>query len=269
VPIDQNVTAPAAVPATASAIENEIAAYRAISPMAVVALILGVLSILSFASPYFLALPVLAAATAVLADRKIQRMPDILTGRGLAQAGLALGLACGLTAVAVTTVQSVLRANQAKTFARTYERVLKKGKLDEILWYGQPPAIRVQYTPEQLAKETIKDRTTAQMAEEKNGPYKKFLKALAEPGADFHFGQIETHGEDGLQLFAAAQFEIHTPNAAEPDLKEQYAVAVMKATKTDKGRYEWWVEDFRFPYKPSTFVAPAPKAVDDGHGHAH
>lgn len=268
-PTDQNLSAPAAAPATVSAIENEIAAYRAISPLAVVALILGVLSVLSFASPYFVVLPVLAATSAVLADRKIQRMPDILTGRGLAQAGLGLGLVFGLTSVAVSSVQGVLRINQAKTFARKYEAVLRKVSLDEILWYGQPPAIRVQYTPEQFAQATGKDPTSARMADEKNAPYKLFLKALAVPGAAVHFREIETHGEDGLELFAAAQYEIHSPNAAPPEPKEQFAVAVMKATRTGKGRYEWWVEDFRFPYKPATFVAPASKAADDGHGHAH
>ena len=44
-------------------------------------------------------------------------------------------------------------------------------------------------------------------------------------------------------------------------------MVVMKADST-KGRYEWRVEELRYPYKPATYV-PAAKAVDDGHGHSH
>ena len=79
-------------PVASTVIENEIPAYRAISPLAVLSLVLGLLSLLCFTDPSFLVVAALAVTAGLLADRKIQRMPDVLTGRRLAQAGVALGL---------------------------------------------------------------------------------------------------------------------------------------------------------------------------------
>lgn len=41
----------------------------------------------------------------------------------------------------------------------------------------------------------------------------------------------------------------------------------MKASVSD-GKQVWWVEEFKFPYEPKSYVAPT-KATDDGHGHPH
>ena len=57
VAIDPNVTRINPESNPASAIENEIPAYRAISPLAITSLILGALSILSFAHWFFLVSP--------------------------------------------------------------------------------------------------------------------------------------------------------------------------------------------------------------------
>ena len=57
------------------AIENELPAYRAISPHAVVGLIAGVLAVISFASLYFLAFAVIAILLGIYADRRIRRSP--------------------------------------------------------------------------------------------------------------------------------------------------------------------------------------------------
>src|SRR5262249_3478299 len=136
-----------------SAIENQIPTYRAISPEAVVSLICGVLAILSFAHWSFLICAVAAIVLGVRADRKIVRLSDVLTGRGLAQAGIALGLAFGLSAITLTVVQDWILARAASKFGRLYETVLAKGTLEDNLWYGQPPQARTGKTPEQIAKE--------------------------------------------------------------------------------------------------------------------
>lgn len=66
-----------------SAIENEIATYRAINPLAVFSLIFGVFSFLCFASPYFYVIGAAAIVMGFLAARAIHRMPDLYTGRFL------------------------------------------------------------------------------------------------------------------------------------------------------------------------------------------
>lgn len=267
-PIDPNVNVPTTDPrsGSVSAIENEIPAYRAIHPTAVVALVLGVLSVTSFASPYCLIFAVAAVVAGFLADRKIQRLPEVLTGRGLAQAGLGLGLVFGLTAVTISTVQGVIRVSQAKTFAREYESLLKSASVDQLTWYGQPPSIRVNYTPEAMAKEMRNDRAAVQVMEEKNAGLRLIKKALGTPGGDVHFDRIEAHGEDGLNVYALARFEVHAPGEADPADKERFALAHLKGTKSAKGRLEWWVDEFLFPYQPKTFVS---KGSTDTHGHGH
>lgn len=268
--IEQNITVPATEPDTVSAIENEIPAYRAINPQAIVALILGVLAVFSFASWYFLSLAVAAAFVGFLADRKIQRFPDVLTGRGFAQAGIGLGLTFGLTALTVTTVQGVLRTSQAKAFAQTYMETARKGTEQQLIWLGQPPETRASSTPEEVVASMMKEREGAMMFEQKFGSIRELKKRMAEPGAEIHYESVESHGEEGLNPFAAVVFEVHSPQAKKAAEKEQRALAFMRGTKTKGGRYEWWVETLTFPYTPTgTPFQPPAKAVDDGHGHAH
>lgn len=266
--IDPNVQAPVTepLPKAVSAIENEIPAYRAISPQAVVAVILGVLSVLSFASWYFLILAVGAVALGFLADRAISRAPDRLAGRGLAQVGIVLGLLFGLTTVTIGTVQDFLRAREAKAFAQVYEEVLKTGSFEQVVWYEQPPEVRKAHTPEESFADLTKGQSNAAMFEQKHAPVREFKKALGESGGDVHFSGLEKHDDDGMSLVATALFEVHTPKAEKAEDKERFALAYMKAEKGKNGKYEWWIENFLFPYKPATFVVPS-KPVDDGHGH--
>lgn len=265
-PTDQNVNALQSETATVSAIENELPTYRAISPGAVVALICGILAILSFASWYFLAFSVAAIVVGVLAGRKIQKMPDVLTGNGIAQAGIALGLTFGLTAVTIGTVQSALRERQAATFGQAYEKVLSKGSLNDLLFYNQPPNMRKNTTPDQLVNDMKKAGDKSPMADMQAAPFREVKARLNEPGADIHFSKIESHNDDGRMLYAAALYDVHLPNRSTPGDKDAFLLAVMKGMKNEKGVYEWWVEDVRFPYKPASYVPPT-KPVDDGHGH--
>ena len=265
-PIDPNRKAASSETLTLSAIENEIPAYRAISPGAIVSLMCGVIAILSYANWFFLVFAALAIVFGVLSQRKIQRFPDTLTGQRLAQTGIALGLIFSLTSLTITMVQSVIRERQARAFAQGFELVLTKGGIDDVLFYNQPPPVRKDSTPAKLAAE-MKKSSDNRMAEMQTGVFREVKDRLQEPGADLHFQKIETHSDDGTALFAGALYEIHMPNRSTPGDKETFLLALMKAIKNDKGQYEWWVEDLRFPYTPSSFV-PAEKPVDDGHGHA-
>ena len=79
-----------------SVIENELPAYRAISRLAVFSLIFGFLALFSFAHWFFYLFAVLAIVAGIAANVTIKRYPDMLTGRGLASAGIAMGLIFGL-----------------------------------------------------------------------------------------------------------------------------------------------------------------------------
>jgi hypothetical protein len=267
VPIEQNVNASPSPAGTgaASAIENEIPAYRAISPGAVFSLIFGILAVFCYAHPFFLLFAGTAVVLGILSDRKIQRLPDVLTGRGLAQAGIALGLVFGLTALTISTVQSVLLTREAGKFARQFEVVLAKGSYDDSLWYSQAPLARKDKTPAQLVAEMNKSTRDKPMFDMRYGQLKALKDSVAAPGAEVHFQRIERQWDDGSISHASALYEVHQPKPTPPAESVSHALAILKGTKS-AGRYEWWVDEMHFPYRPDTYVAPA-KPVDDGHGH--
>jgi hypothetical protein len=271
VSIDQNLSAPPGQVRSSAANENEIISYRAISPRAIFALIFGVLSILCYTHVYFLFFAALAVVLGITAERRIQRYPDMLTGRGFAQAAIVMGLLFGLTSLTISTVQSFLRERQAKSFARQYQDLLAKGSLDELIFYGQAPVARKNTTPEKLVKDMKSANADQSMFMMQTEGLRTLKDQLGKSGADIHFERIENHGVDGLNLFAAVLYEVHLPKGAKVNEREipadqSFALAFMKAAKED-GKYQWWVEDLKFPYKPQTFVVPqAP--IDDGHGHA-
>ncbi|MFO0910176.1 MAG: DUF4190 domain-containing protein [Isosphaeraceae bacterium] len=263
--IQSRAATPLAEPPTVSVIENELPTYRAISPGAIFALLLGLVAVLSYAHPFFLIFAVAAIVVGALADRKIQRMPDILTGQKLAQIGIALGLTFGLTSFTIDTVQSMLRKRAAAAFARQYETVLTKGAFEDAVWYGQNPDRRANTTPAKLVNEMKTKASDPRMFDMQTQVLHDLKDRLAEPEAAARFVEIEGHGDDGTNMVATALYEVHLPKRSTPGPKDTHALAILKGRK-EKGKYEWWVEDVRFPYEPASYVAPE-KPVDDGHGH--
>jgi hypothetical protein len=247
-------------------IENEIPAYRAISAMAIVSFLLGLLALLSFANFTFLIAAVAAVVTGILADRKIQRLPDVLTGRGIAQAGVALGLIFGLASVTADQVQSYIRTVEARKFAQQYAGVLHKGSLEQAVWYRLPPQFRDEVKLDQVM-ETM-GKSDPKMWEEKTRVIKEIKSRLASaPGEQIAVDHIEHHGLDGLDPFALVVLRLSGPGSKDFPSKEELALMVVRGKPTGKA-YEWSLEDLVYPYKPNTYSL-AVKPVDDGHGHGH
>lgn len=264
--IEQNVTPSNLKTESLSPIENEIPAYRAISPPAVVSVILGLLSILCFTHWFFLTCAAAAIVLGIFANRQIQRMPDVLTGRGLAQTGIGLGIVFAIASLTVSGVQDFIVLRSSKKFARAYVEALKKEPVEEAFWYHQPPDFRAGKAPAEVYK-AVKDQIKQkQMFEMEFGDLLGLKRRLASTaGQDVHFGQIESIGFNGLIPYATVQIEVHGPKTAEFGEEEQFALAVLKG-ETKNRKNQWWVESLKFPYRPHTYV-PAEKPVDDGHGH--
>jgi len=257
-------------PTESSPIENELPAYRAISSRAVLSVLCGILAVFSIASPFFYIFAVLAVVLGFTADWNIQLYPDILTGRGLAQTGAALGLIFGLGIFTVSSVQGFVHARNAESFAKNYAEVFKTGDLAHLLWLEIPPVQRKKVSAEDvMEKAQSAKKKEAMMYEMKNGPLRNLKKRLdASKDQEIHFVKLEGEARDGLTLVALALFEVHGPESKDFPKKEEYALAVLKGTSESGKGYEWWVDDFQYPYKPATAALPE-KPVDDGHGHAH
>jgi hypothetical protein len=251
----------------AAAIENEIPSYRAICPEAVLSLICGILALFSFAHWLFLSFALAAIVFGVLADRKIVRLADMLTGRGIAQAGIALGLIFGLAAITTAAVQDWILLREGQKFAKRYQDVLENGTFELALWYGQPPVVRTGKTPEEIAAELKKSMRMGGVLEMENATLTKLRSRIHDDKADLHFSKIEQHGKDGLNVFAAALFELH-PAAGKPiPESERFALVVFKGM-VQNHRYDWWVEQVAYPYAPASYQ-PKVTPADDGHGHSH
>jgi hypothetical protein len=268
VALDQNVSPSAAGSQPTSAIENEIPAYRAISPHAVVGVICGVLSVISFASWYFLAFAAAAILLGAYAVRSIRRYPDVLTGLNLAQAAIALGLVFGLSAITTATVQSIVRKVNATRFAKhMVDDILKTKSIADAVWYTVPLAYREGKTASEVYKE-VKEQSRGPGLDNKVGPIENLKKRLGSgKDQDVHFVKIEAIGAEDLDTVAAALLEVHGPPTADFPNEEEHALMVMRG-RSMNGQFRWVIESFVYPYKPDTYVAPQ-KPVDDGHGHAH
>jgi hypothetical protein len=277
VAIDQNSSALEATTESAdSPIENELPTYRAISARAVLSAICGGLAVCGFADPTFYVFSILAVGLGIWAHRAIRQHPDMLTGGGLASAGITLGLVFGLASLTVSTVQRFLWNRQAEAYGRKYADVLKSPSLGDVLWYNAHPDLRKAKTGAQLLEQHEAASTKQQRSmDSKMGPMAELTalrRRLASSNKeDVRFVKIENVGEDAstrdVLIYALGLYEVEGPGNKEFPEKHQYALAIFKARP--QGRtYEWWTEAVRFPYVPKSYEAPT-KPVDDGHGHAH
>ena len=145
-------------PPKSSPIENELPTYRAISTLAVFSVLCGALAVFSFAELIFLVFAVLALVLGFMANVAIKRNPDRLTGRGLANAGIALGLVFGLTVVTYTTIQAFILKREASKFALLYAKVLKEGSFGDVLLMRADPEARKNQTAAEAEQEFEKMR---------------------------------------------------------------------------------------------------------------
>ncbi len=258
----------------ASVIENELPAYRAISRLAIFSLGCGFISLFCWAHPVFYLASIFAVVLGILAHRSIKKFPDMLTGQGLASAGIAIGLIFGLGSATFDLVQTFVRTQMAGRFAKTYAETLEAGSLADVLGMHLPPASRKDMTGAQFQKQietaSSKDKM---MMDQKFGPLFSLRKRVGlSKEQHFEFVRIESVGEDDsrgaqIPIIALALFEMHGPTTKDYPEAKEFALAILKGVVVGK-QYEWWVDDIRYPYTPRTYVAPV-AAPDDGHGHAH
>ncbi len=253
-----------------SPIENEIPTYRAISPLAIASLVFGLIAGLSFADPSFLVAAALAISFGIMAELRIRKLPDVLTGRGLAQIGIALGLIFGLSSMTYGYVQQLLVRQRAEAFAKTeLVELLNSRDLNGALWYRMQPEARRGMTPEQ-ARKTFEEPGTSNQAffEMQAGPIIQVLKTLdSDEKAKVEYVGIEQSAFDGLNPVAFVVLRIHpsTQPADSHDDHEKLIGVMIKGTMEGR-ETSWWVSEYVFPYKRNTYVEKI-EPVDDGHGH--
>jgi hypothetical protein len=259
---------PSATPVEA-AIENEIPTYRAISSLAILSLILGLIALFSLIESFFIGVAVLAVAAGLYADWKIRRLPDVLTGRTLAQAGVALGLIAGLGAVTLGYIQSFIRDREAAQFARQYAQILKNRSIAECLFYRLPPEARKDSSPEAAMDQFQKmSRRDPRMFQEQVRPMDELKKRLAKSSdSRVVFDQVEATAVEGFDTLARVRLKVEAPG--DGTLGENYALLLLKGKP---GRpYQWSLMRMDYPYVPGRKGGadpfPGTEPIGDGHGH--
>ena len=94
--------------------------YRSLSTLSVIALVLGLCSVVTFASPLMLVFPLAAAAAALLALKGITSSDGNLSGASLARWGLALAIMFGVASFARVQVRDLIVQRQAEGVARQW-----------------------------------------------------------------------------------------------------------------------------------------------------
>ena len=268
--------------------DNELSSYRAITPPAVISLLLGVLSALSFVSHTFWIATVFAVILGVLAIRAISRQPDALTGATMAHAGIALGLIFGLSSLVWGVVDNLMLQRRASTFmVDRLLPILNERDLNAALYYKEEPATRRGVTPEEFRAKIEREigPNNQMMFEQQAGAVAKLNRhLLEEKDAKLSFKKIETTVIEGTTPVALALVQINWPQEAAHDhgeaghdsetekaheemLRERgEMLGVVLKNRREGRRDSWWVESYIYPYKGQGYVATV-KPVDDGHGH--
>ena len=251
-------------------IENEIITYRAISARAVASLVLGLASVFCYTSLYFLLVAGAAVLFGLAAHRAIRRVPDILTGVGLANAGIGLAALFGGTSTAMVVVEDYRLTQEATRFSQNYAKVLKDGSIAEAAWYKQSADYRKEKSPDDVVADMRKQRngpTGQNVFETETAEIKAIKERLAGPDRAIHFSRIENKVVEGLTHYANALLDLDGP-ADKDRPAEEFALLEMIKRPGD-GSGDWQVRAIRYPYKPASSGLQKEAKPDDGHGHSH
>ena len=248
-------------------IENEIPAYRAVSAGAVTSLVLGLSSVFCFTSLWFLMLVAASILFGWNALRTIRRLPDILTGTGLAKAGIGFASIFGVTSVTQIVVQDVMLNYEASEFAKRYVNILKSEPLPLAVWYLQSPDYRKDKSPDEVVDEMKKTKnpSTPDVFGSQTKEIQGIKERLKEDKQEIHFSKIESKLVDGLTQYANALVDLDGPGTTANPEKEQFALIEMIKTP-GSGRLDWRIRSIKYPYEPASTGVQAEKK-DDGHGH--
>lgn len=244
------ITQPRPIEGEAPVIENELPAYRAIAPMAIASLILGLAAIFAFVNIYFAAFGALAIAAGVMARRQIRRMPDVWTGSKMADVGTGLGLLFGLSAVTISVVQLAIINHQARKFALDYVATLRSGSLEDAIYFQQHPESRKKAKSRgELVAELKAGMRMPGMFEQESKATIDVIKRLSGPGQSIELGpRLETL-VDKMDVYIDFVVTVKGPKTQEFPDETQYGLLRLLGVPDGK-TYGWKVFALKFPLPP-------------------
>ncbi len=282
-------------------IDENVLTYRAVHPLAIVSLILGILSVFCFVSPYFLAVALLAVICGGFALRAIHRQSDQFVGGGFCRVGLTLALVCAGASVTISSMQDYLLRSEMRKFLRAYEVVLKEGSLADVVFYRTFPPVRFGFTHAGLLEDyqtprenadterineivssvrVIRERVQGRVKGRDPDPL-RFVKLLS---AEYDTKSQVANAIGLYQFDGGADYSPHINNKVQamPDLDGlskpegyEYVLVVLRGLPRSKFLTEdlsneesgysflWYIDNLRYPYTPEGLAA---SAIEGGDG---
>jgi hypothetical protein len=257
-------TAPTDRVASWSSVENELPTYRAVSVWAIVSLLLGVASIFSFAHNSFLAAAVGAIITGAIALRMVQKYPDLVTGKGLANVGIGLGLAFGLSSFTIGFTQSLLLKKEVEKFAAEYAEVVETGSFAKMMFMQLPSDQRAETTPEKFMADLQQNTNGEFEGDPRTQSVKDVLAYLSGPEAGHaHVARVEQVASSGLTPLGFFVVNLETSDPKK-EKSSQFLGVQVRSDKVGSKR-GWHVDSLIFPYS----LGANENIVESAHGHDH
>ncbi len=211
------------------------------SALAVVSLVFGLISPVCVAHPFFMVIPLVGAATAIVAIQRIAASEGALAGRWAAIAGLALCVTSALATMSYGGVTRILRTNQAKAFAQNWLDLLAAGKTEQ--------AFRL--TVDSIRRPAA---ATPHEPEPKTDPFDEFTKnaliqSITAAGADARVQYVETVDYQPIgrrQYFVTQQFTV-TPAATANRGLIEVLLTLQRSSVEGETQMRWLVGSYEAP----------------------
>lgn len=239
--------------------DDELGVYRSLSGLAVLSLILGLLSILSFAPTnlFLWIVPPAAVVTGLVALRRISSAPDVWTGVRLAKIGIGLAVVFAGGAIGEKYYSTSRMGQHGRIAADRFLEKLKSGNIEAAFWLTMPREARAN-VENQPASEV------AQQFMERYMTFRRDLGAhaeqLARGEATAEFVAVEGTARDHGTGYASLVYRIHSPTG------DSYLLIVASSMQLHHGQDPtWFIREHKFDYTSGSYAAP----VSSGHGHAH
>ncbi|BBO35358.1 hypothetical protein [Lacipirellula parvula] len=104
--------------------------YSQLAPLAVIAFLLGVASLLAFIGPLFYLVPIAAVGVALIALGKISRSDGVLSGARLARLGIAVATVCLVASLVRGGVRDRMLKDQAGATSLRWLQMMTAGDVD-------------------------------------------------------------------------------------------------------------------------------------------
>jgi hypothetical protein len=220
--------------------------YQSLSPLAALALLLGLVSPAALIAPILMIVPAAAVGAGLLALSKIRNSDGALSGAALARWGIALGLACVTAALVRGPVRDALLRRQMASAASQWLTLLAGQKIEESLQLLGGAATQSLGPPAPAPGNDPPSAEETRAIVLQNMRNDQLARRLAELGTPLRIAAEAVPGEeptyDSGRTFLLSHFDVRSAGG-DPSLRVEVRMARSEFYEAD-GR-PWRVESWR------------------------